>query len=402
MIAIIGAGASGLVASIVLARRGFKVLVFEKNNKIGKKLLATGNGRCNITNKNISLSNYYSSNPKFIKPIIARFSTSTCRDFFEQLGIDMIEGENGRLYPRSLQASSVVNQLVYEAKRLGVEFILNANVKSISKNEKFFSLHVEDDKTYKANKVILAAGSIAMPTLGGSVSGYELAKSFGHKIVSIHPSLVQLVTKEDLKSVAGVKLNAKVKLLVDNEVRLEKEGDFLFTNYGVSGSVILDISRIASHALLYKKDVKVIVDLLPEFSKERLKNILKKRLDYAHQKSVKDWLDGFLNSKLALFLAKKLNLQLASSLNQKSLSKLVYELKNFALHVEDTKGFKSAEVCAGGVDTKEINPNTLESKFAKGLYFCGEVMDVDGDCGGYNLHFAWASGYNVGLSIQKG
>lgn len=399
-VAIVGAGASGLVASIVLARRGFEVVVFEKNGKIGKKLLATGNGRCNITNKNISISNFHTQNPKFLNHTLSRFNSTACSKFFNELGIDFIEGEKGRLYPRSLQSSSVLNQLLYEAKRLGVKFEIESKIQKIVKQNSVFLLHVEGKKPLGIKSVVIATGSGAMPNLGGDESGYEFAKKFGHNIIQTHPSLVQLVTKEDLSAVAGVKQSARVKIFVDSELKQEKEGDFLFTNYGVSGSVILDISRVASRGILYKKDVELLVDLFPEFSKESLKNILKKRLKFAHQKSVALWLDGFMNFKLATYFAKKLNLKSTEKLNQKILTKMVYEFKNLKLHVEDSKGFKSAEVSSGGVDTKEINPHTLESKIVKNLYFCGEVLDVDGDCGGYNLHWAWASGFVAGNSFS--
>jgi len=357
------------------------------------------NGRCNITNKNISTSNFHTQNPKFLNQTLSRFTLATCRDFFGELGIDLVEGERGRLYPRSLQSSSVVNQLFFEAKRLGVKFELETKIQKITKQNDIFLLHVEDKKPLHVKNLIIATGSKAMPNLGGDESGYEFAKSLGHCIVKTHPSLVQLVTKEDLKAVAGVKQKAGVKLFVDSELKLELEGDFLFTNYGVSGSVILDISRVASWGVLHKKDVVLAVDLFPEFSKESLKNILKKRLKFAYEKSVPLWLDGFMNFKLASYFARKLKLEDTNKLNQKDLTRLVFELKNFKLHVEDTKGFKSAEVVAGGVCTKEVNPQTLESKLSKNLYFCGEVLDVDGDCGGYNLHWAWASGYVVGMSF---
>ncbi len=401
MIAIIGAGASGLVAAIVAARRGVKVQVYEKNNKIGKKILATGNGRCNVTNQNIKTSNYHGKNSSFVNSSLNRFNTSTCKEFFSELGVELVEGQRGRLYPRSLQSSSIVELLVYECERLGVEFFLNTKVDKITKKGNKFCLHVEE-KSLHVNRVLVATGGLAMPTLGSCDSGYEFAKSFGHTIVPTHPSLVQLVCKEDLKPISGVKVEGSIEVYEDGQSKTFANGDILFTNYGISGSAILDISRVVSHSLLFKRALHVKIDLLPEFSKEQLKNLLKKRLKYSNGKSVALWLDGFINSKLARFIEKSLHVKSADDLNNKELTKLVYALKNLTLHVEDTKGFKSAEVTAGGVSTDEIDFQTMESKLQRGLFFSGEVVDIDADCGGYNLHWAWASGMSAGNNISQG
>jgi len=397
-IAIVGAGASGLVAAIVAAKRGAQVFVYEKNNKIGKKILATGNGRCNVTNQNIELSNYHGLNPSFINPCINHFQTSTCKEFFSELGVEMVEGQKGRLYPKSLQSSSIVDLLVYECTRLGVEFFLHHEVKKIEKIGAKFALHVED-KLLHVDKVLIATGGLAMPSLGSCDSGYEFAKSFGHTIVPTHATLVQLVCKEDLKSIGGVKVQGDIEVFIDNDMKITRSGDILFTNYGISGSAILDVSRVVANALLLKRAVHVKIDLLPEYSKEQLKNLLKKRLKFSNSKSVELWLEGFINSKLARHITKDIHVKNADDLNNKELTKLVYALKNMSLHVKDTKGYKTAEVTAGGVSTREIDSTTMESKLEKGLYFSGEVVDIDGDCGGYNLHWAWASGYNAGRNM---
>ena len=399
-IAIIGAGASGLVAAIVAAKNGAQVYVYEKNSKIGKKILATGNGRCNVTNENIELSNYHGLNPSFINPSINHFQTSKCKEFFKELGIEMTEGHRGRLYPKSQQSSSIVELLGYECTRLGVRFFLNQEVSKIEKINEKFVLHVEE-KSLRVDKVLIATGGLAMPSLGSCDSGYAFAKSFGHTIVPTHASLVQLVCKEDLKSITGVKVQGDIEVFIDNEMKMTRSGDILFTNYGISGSAVLDVSRLVANALLFKRAVHVKIDLLPEYSKEQLKNLLKKRLIFSNSKSVELWLEGFINSKLARFITKAISVKNADDLDNKELAKLVYALKNMSLHVEDTKGYKTAEVTAGGVNTKEINPKTMQSKLEEGLYFSGEVVDIDGDCGGYNLHWAWASGYTAGKNMER-
>jgi len=397
-VAIIGAGASGLVAAITAARAGAKVKVYEKNNKIGKKILATGNGRCNITNQTITKGNYHGDNPSFVNPAINHFNTSTCRAFFSELGIEMTMGQNGRLYPKSLQSSSVVDLLAYECRRLGVEFLLETKIENIIKTEDGFSPQTKG-RSQKAEKILICTGGPAMPTVGGCDSGYELAMNFNHTIKPVHPSLVQLVCSENLKNISGVKIQGDIEVFIDKELKINRQGDILFTNYGISGSAVLDISRIASHALLHQRDVRLKIDLFSDYSKEQLKNLLKKRLKFSNAKSVSLWLNGFINSKLALYFEKSLKIKEADKLNPKDIVTLVHFLKNMTLHVEDTRGFKSAEVTAGGINTKEINSQTLESKLQKGLFFAGEVLDIDGDCGGYNLHWAWASGYLAGSSM---
>lgn len=399
-VAIIGAGASGLVAAIVAARNGTDVTIFEKNNKIGKKILATGNGRCNVTNNSIKTSNYHGLNPKFVNVAIDRFNTLTCKKFFDEIGVPLNEGQNGRLYPKSLQSSSIVNLLAYECQRLGVKILLNQEIKNIQKEAEKFALHVED-KTVYASFVLVATGGMAMPTLGASESGYTFAKNFGHTITKTFASLVQLVCKEDFKSISGVKMQGDITAFDGKEIACEANGDILFTNYGISGSAVLDVSRVANKLLQNADEVNVSLDLMSEYSKEQLKNILTKRAKNSNGKDMPLWLDGFINSKLAAYLSRELKIKNADELNTKEIMRLTYLLKNFRVKVVDSKGFKSAEVTAGGIKTDEINPNTMESKLQNGLFFSGEVLDIDGDCGGYNLHWAWASGYSVGLYLSQ-
>jgi len=399
-LAIIGAGASGLVAALVASRGGVKVKIFEKNNKVGKKILATGNGRCNVTNKSIKTFNYHGKNPKFVNIAIDRFNASTCRAFFEKIGIDLTEGQKNRLYPKSLQSSSVVELLSYECKRNGVDICLNQEVADITKEGEKFALHVEGEK-YHSDFVLIATGGLAMPTLGASDSGYRFAKKFGHTLIPTFASLVQLETKEDFKSISGVKLQGSIKVVLGKEELIYASGDILFTNYGISGSAILDVSRVANKILQHDDKVFVSMDLMSEYSKEQLKNILQKRVKNSNGKSVSLWLKGFLNSKLSLFLSKNIRVENADDLNTKDIVNLVYLLKNFKATIIGSRGFRSAEVTAGGVNTDEVNPKTFESKLQNGLFFSGEVLDIDADCGGYNLHWAWASGYSTGLEISS-
>ncbi len=402
IVAIIGAGASGLVAAIVSAKNGSKVHVYEKNSKIGKKILITGNGRCNVTNKHMELSNYHGLNPSFVNSSLNFFNVSTCKAFFLELGVELVEGRRGRLYPRSLKSSSVVDLLVHECRRLHVEFFLKHEVKSVDKKDSSFVLHV-NHKFLHVKKVLIATGGLSMLTLSSRDSGYELAKHFGHTIIPTHPSLVQLISQENLKAISGVKIKGSIEVFENSKSKIFAHGDILFTDYGISGSAVLDISRVVSYSLLYKKVLHVKIDLFFEYSKEQLKNLLKKRQLHANGKSVTLWLDGLIDPKLAYFIAKSLHVHVkkADDLNSKELTKLVYALKNLTLHVVDTKGFKTAEVTAGGVNTLEIDSQTMESKLQQGLFFSGEVVDIDANCGGYNLHWAWASGVCAGKSMSE-
>jgi len=390
-IAIIGGGASGLFTSILLAQKNHSVTIFEKNNRIGKKLLATGNGRCNVTNENIHINHFYShSNTELIKPILENFNYKKCKNFFNSIGVEFVHNAIGRVYPMSQNSSSIVDSLEYEALNSGVVIELNSKIETIEYNKKYIL-----NKNKKFDKIIIATGSTAMPKLGGDSSGYHYAQQFHHTIIEPFASLVQLVSDtKNLEMISGVKINGTVE---------NKQGDILFTKYGLSGSAILDISREISYTLQHQKSVKVTVDILPSFSKNKLIEILLKRSKILASKEISQWLDGIFNKKLSryIILASKIpeSIKSAKFLTRKDILKIVHTIKNLEFNIIDTKGFETCEVCAGGVVLDDINIHTMESKLQKDLYFIGEVLDVDGDCGGYNLHFAWASGYTLAQNL---
>ncbi len=393
-IAIIGAGASGLLCSIILARLGFSVVVFEKNHKLGRKIFTTGNGRCNISNENISLSNFYTTDGNFIKYPLEQFNYNTFQKFFQNLGLELISKEKGRVYPITLQSSSVVDILVYEARRLNVQFLIDTEITKINFNNNQFILN----NTTKFDKLIVSTGSSAMPKLGSSDSGYKFAKEFGHNIIEPFASLVQLKSSNSkIAELSGVKIDSKIELEINKEYVTNSSGDLLFTNYGVSGNAILDISRDASYALSLGSDVNLKIDIFPIFSKDILVSKLSQRLKNSQNKDKYFWLEGFIHPKLIKYLIDNCginqNKKNANELNKKDIMSLVYFIKNMKINIYDTKGFDTAEVSAGGIDVSEIESKTMQSKLKKGLYFIGEVLDVDGQCGGYNLHWAWASAY---------
>lgn len=395
---VVGAGAAGLVAAITTARAGHTVTLLEQNTKIGKKILVSGNGKCNIDNKYISNNRFHGQNPHFIQEVLEDHDFNIVKKFFTSIGLELIEGKEGKMFPMSLQAGSVVELLEYEAKRAGVQILCDCMVTSIDKEVELF--RVETSQGVKTGKrLLLSSGSPAAPQLGGSNSGYAFATKMGHTLIPRHPSLVQLCSEERwVRESAGVKVAGIAQLYANGEYITEKKGDLLFTNYGISGLAILDLSREVSTRLANFDYCELNLDLMPELSKEKLTNLLLNRIEEGCSKPLTLWLQGVLNKKLIHIILEqsKCKAKLERELNRKEVGKLVYAIKNLKLSIHDTKGFKGAEVATGGINTTEVNPQTMESKLIPDLYFAGEILDVDGDRGGFNFHFAWVSGLRVG------
>ena len=400
---VVGAGAAGLVAAITSAQAGQKVLLLEQNSKIGKKILVSGNGKCNIDNRYIALHRFHGENPDFIDAVLKGYDFDTVEKFFTSIGLELIEGKEGKMFPMSLQASSVVEILEYEAKRAGVEILCDCAVTSLNKEEDAFIVETSQG-TKRCKKLLLASGSPAAPQLGGSNSGYAFATKMGHSLIPRHPSLVQLCSEERwVKTCAGVKVAGVAQLYANGEYITEKKGDLLFTNYGISGLAILDLSREVSTRLAQYDYCELNLDLMPELSKEKLTNLLLGRIEENSEKPIAIWLQGVINKKLISIILEqsKCKAKQEKDLNRREISKLVYTMKNLKLSINDTKGFKGAEVATGGINTAEINPQTMESKLLPNLYFAGEILDVDGDRGGFNFHFAWVSGLRAGNNIKR-
>ena len=399
-IIIIGAGAAGLCAAIVRARIGQKVILLEQNSKVGKKILVSGNGKCNIDNKFIDNRHFHSQNPSFIEDVLTGYDFEVVEKFFTSIGLELIEGKEGKMFPMSLQASSVVELLEYEAKRAGVLIICDCTVTSIDKNSDTFTIETSQG-TKTCKKLILSSGSPAAPQLGGSNSGYAFATKMGHSLIPRHPSLVQLCSEEDwVKACAGVKVAGLAKLYANGEYITEKKGDLLFTNYGISGLAILDLSREVSTRLANFDYCELSLDLIPELSKEKLTNLLLSRVKKESEKPLTLWLQGIINKKLISIILEqsRCKVRVEDQLNRKEINKLVHTIKNLKLSINDTKGFAGAEVATGGIDTTEVNPQTMESKIVPDLFFAGEILDVDGDRGGFNFHFAWVTGMRAVIS----
>ena len=406
---IVGGGASGLIAAITAKDFGIDVAIVEGNDRIGKKILTTGNGRCNISNNCIKppFINYHSSNSNFPFTALNKLSLEDTKNFFLSLGLPIVALPTGKLYPQSLQASSVVDILKMAIEDRNIPLYTNCKIKDIHSGKKFkLSTTNEEYKLFTANKVVLACGGKTAPKTGSDGSGYNLAKNVGHSITPLVPGIVQLkLDYPYLKALSGVKFDGYATLLVDNEIVKKDFGEILFTDYGISGPPILQISALASQSIFNKKKTEVVVDLLPSYSKEDLEDFLECHFALLSHRPIINALVGVIHKKIIPVLLKECgitNLQMPCyELSWKEKMKLVSTLKAWKFTCTGTNDFNQAQVTVGGVNTKDVNYDTLESKLVPNLYFCGEILDVHGDCGGFNLQWAWSSGYTVATSIAQ-
>ncbi len=392
-IAVIGGGASGMMAAITAARKGARVTVFEGNDRVGKKILATGNGKCNYSNRDMDETHFYATDLNFVKKVLSDFSVEDTEQFFAELGMLTFDRE-GYLYPASEQAATVLDVLRMTLDKLGIRVVTECKIRKIIKTENHSFLINKEN----FDRVILTCGSKASPKTGSDGSGYELAKALGHKITKVVPALVQLCVKENLKSVSGVRAKTKVTLFVDGKNAGTESGELQLTDYGISGIVVFQLSRLAAYALGENKKVKVSVDFFKDYTDAQYKQFAENRLETLKDRTVEQFFTGMLNKKLMLYFIKEAGLtpdMPVFKADRKKLEHVFSLCRNWTLTVKEPKGFDNAQVCAGGVPLLEIK-ETMESKICPGLYFAGELLDVDGKCGGYNLQWAWSSGHQAG------
>ena len=394
-IAVIGGGASGITAAITAARRGACVTVVERLPRVLKKLLATGNGRCNMSNQNAAVCNYHGKNPGFIKDVADMFWVQETIAFFEELGVLARIEEDGKIFPYSMRASSVSDVLRSEVKRLGIKEVCGFEASDIKKTKRGFEIiSYKGDKLF-ADRVILAPGGKASPDLGSNGSGYRLAEKFGHKTTKLYPALVQIKTKNPAaKSLKGLKVDAGAGFFKDGRLLKSSEGEILFTDYGLSGPPIFELSRLAS----VSSDGEIRLDLMPEYLEKEVYSMLLKRRSL--DKALEEFFTGMLEKRMGQILLKAVGAAPLSrssrSLSEKEAAALAKIIKGWSFPADGTMSWNNAQVTAGGTDTSDIDPKTLESRLVGGLYFAGEILDIDGDCGGYNLQWAWSSGYIAG------
>jgi len=402
-VAIIGGGASGLMAAITAASKGAEVTIYEAKERLGKKILATGNGKCNYTNLVQEDSCYRGTNPSFSKAAREAFSVAKTLEFFQSIGIEP-KIRNGYVYPNSEQAASVADALAMEVRAKRIDVIAK-QVYSVKGSKGAFYVKSEQG-TEEFDKVILCCGSPAGMKNAKEFTGYELAGRLGHHMTPLIPALVQLRCREKwFKTVSGVRTEGVVTVLENGTQIAQEKGELLFADYGLSGIPVFQISRFAGEALLRGSKVTCTLDLLPGYTVEELTALLSKRLEHLKKRTAEEILTGLLNHKLNYILLKELNIDPVADSKKAyapdDLEHLARLYKGLTCQVTELNPFSNAQVCAGGVDTTEINDSTMESKLVPGLYFAGELVDVDGTCGGYNLQWAWSSGYVAGLHAAQ-
>ena len=398
-IVIIGGGPSGVICALHAKRKDNEVIILERNNTLLKKLLMTGNGKCNYFNDEIIIDNYESTNKEVLENIITNDNIDKVRDFFNKIGI-VPKIKNGYWYPFSNQATTIKDILELELKNNNIKVYLNSLVKDIKKNKKKYIISY-NDQVIESDVVVLSTGSKAYPKTGSDGIGYEFLKNFNHTIIKPLPALVQLETKEKYKEWSGVRTDVELELFEDDKYISSEKGELQLTDYGISGICVFNLSNKLVRGLEEGKKEVIKINFVPFITNPIsiwLNNYNKKN----ENKTIKELLEGFLNSKIVKVLLKFNNIDentKYNELNNEMKIKLINSLRFFKMEIKDTKGFDNSQICNGGVSILEVNSNTFESLKVKGLYIVGELLDINGNCGGYNLINCWISGILSGTNI---
>ncbi len=408
---IIGGGAAGMSCAIAAGRNGKKILIIEKNSKLGKKLYATGNGKCNLTNTVFAINKHYNSSCENYEAFISdalknsyndKAPNHQLLDFVKSIGVNTID-DNNYIYPRSAQASSVVWALIDELKKYDIEIRPNMEVLSIEGKSPSFTIKC-DKEAFNAAQIVLANGGLAYKALGGTDSGYKLSKKLGHNIIKPRPSLCGIFVSEDISMLAGVRANANISLISSEAKTIScSQGELQFSKEGLSGICIFQLSSKVGHLLHNNNTPRLRISLL-DYPNTNTYNELIATINSKNQnnRTIIGLLNGFINDKLANYICEKLKIngkQLVKDTSINTLINLADNLKALDFTITDLYNMEQAQVTAGGVDINEINPYNMESKHKKGVYIVGELLDIDGICGGYNLTFAMLTGYKAGKSI---
>ncbi len=399
-VAVVGGCAAGMAASINAKRLNPKlnIVIIEKLPRIGKKILATGNGRCNLTNLSAVASDY--KNPEFVESVFEKYPPRKVVEFFESTGLMTYADSEGRIYPRSNMAASVLDSLRCEIDGLGIDVVCDTPVTEIIKKNGVFEIN----KEFSCGKLILATGGKASPSQGSDGSGYSLAKQLGHKISALYPALVPLTVRENVKPLKGVRARNVELTLKSDRVIKKTRGELLFTDGGISGIAAMELASAAEEALnSVKHKPFTSIDFVPDMTTNELVDYLLKVKNIKGYCSIDMIFSGILPKAIGIEICKACSLykqeKKISQLNRRDLVILAEKTKSFELEITGTKGFANAQVTSGGIFVNEINPETMESFLCKGLYPVGEIVDVDAPCGGYNLQWAFASGLLAGENI---
>lgn len=399
-IAIIGGGASGMAAALAAAENeNNQVILLERQARVGRKLQATGNGRCNLSNIHAVEQGYHGQNPDFVNSAISAFNPGDTLRWFASLGLFTVTEESGKVYPYSDQANSVVDVLRLSLAKDNIMLKTGYEVTKIQKTESGFQITNGEDPIV-CHKLIVACGGLAGSKLGGTMSGYKLLAKLGHRSTKLRPSLVQIKSSwPELPSLKGVRTNCHVKILHNGEIYAQSTGELQLTEHGISGPVVFEISRDVCAA---PGSWTAKLDFLPEVSAETLERELQRRA--GTNLPMEELLTGILHNRLGRVLTKAAGIkgkQYVSQISNHERKEVIAAVKALEIDLTEPLGMDSAQVTAGGVLTDGFDPSTMESKLVPGLYACGEVLDIDGDCGGYNLQWAWSSGRCAGLHAGK-
>lgn len=393
-VCVIGGGAAGMLAALTAAENGHRVLLLERQSRVGRKLLATGNGRCNLSNYHVSPAHYHGG-AGFCDFALSQFDVGETLQYFASLGLLTVSEASGRIYPMSNMAGSVLDVLRYALERPEIDLQTGQTVTAVRKIPEGFSVKTETD-TFSARRLILAAGGAAGSKVGGGMDGYRLAKSLGHHRTALYPSLVQLKTDPTYpRALKGVKAQCGISICRGSQVLARNSGEVLFTEYGVSGPAIFDLSRSVSAG---GSDLTCLLNFFPDWEEAEVLHWLSQRQAAMAAHEASALLTGSCHTRLGQMICKSAGFtnQRAAGLTRDDLRRIARQATHFALPITGTCGFDQAQVTAGGLDTSEFDPRTLQSRLVPGLYACGELLDIDGDCGGYNLQWAWSSGRLAG------
>ena len=393
-VCVIGGGAAGMLAALTAAENGHRVLLLERQSRVGRKLLATGNGRCNLSNYHVSPAHYHGG-AGFCDFALSQFDVGKTLQYFASLGLLTVSEASGRIYPMSNMAGSVLDVLRYALERPEIDLQTSQTVTAVRKMPEGFSVKTETD-TFSARRLILAAGGAAGSKVGGGMDGYRLAKSLGHHRTALYPSLVQLKTDPTYpRALKGVKAQCGISICRGSQMLARNSGEVLFTEYGVSGPAIFDLSRSVSAG---GSDLTCLLNFFPDWEEAEVLHWLSQRQAAMAAHEASTLLTGSCHTRLGQMICKSAGFtnQRAAGLTRDDLRRIARQATHFALPITGTCGFDQAQVTAGGLDTSEFDPRTLQSRLVPGLYACGELLDIDGDCGGYNLQWAWSSGRLAG------
>ena len=407
---VVGGGPAGMMAAIAATYNGNQVTIIEKNEKLGKKLFITGKGRCNVTNAGDmdDIRNHILSNPKFMYSAFYEYTNRDVIDFFENEGVRTKVERGNRVFPESDKSSDIIKALTGKIRELGIEVLLNTKVLEIKTdtvdgNQVFKSVKLDDKSELKGDALIIATGGLSYPVTGSDGDGYKWAEKFGIDIVKPRPALVPVVLKEeDARAMQGLSLkNVCVKFTISGKEISSESGEMLFTHFGVSGPIILSASSLISGRI--NDNTKLYIDLKPALDFETLDKRILKDFEKYSNKNFNNSLDDLLPKKMIPIIVKRSGIDPYKKVNvvtAEERQKLVNVIKNLEFTVVGLRSFDEAIITKGGINVKEVNPKTFESKKVKGLYFIGEVLDVDATTGGYNLQIAWSSGYACGINLK--